>query len=290
MNQNLKNWMQSHFADIVISLLAAAAAAILLINEPSVHPTSKMPNEKCKEERGIAASSQSAKVVEVEDSKGVDIIIPGSFDSDGISRSTARLKLAENATLPPGTHLTTSTTGLARQTDGVSLPEEQVASTARVGPSGRTVFLAVCVAPRYGEVSAFGSYAGAAGLDDSRVLGGNVPIVIHVKYPYMNRVGLAALLSACAGLIWARVVRRGDAGLQADSNHSQWVLLVVSVAAGIACVFSVDKLVWDPKEWQGTSSEYWDLVVAASGAVIAAVPTLQSLLSHVTKANSETSH
>lgn len=280
--------MLLHYADVVILLLAAAATCFLVINEPSVSPTGENPNVKCKGDEGVIASPGPLKIAEVEDSAGIDITIPKSFDGDGILTATARMNVAESAKLAPGARLATSNTDLIRQTDGVSLPEGQVASSAQVGRGGRTVTLTVCVAPRYGEVSEFGPYSGAASLDDPRAMGGNVPVVIHVKYPYMNRVGLAALFAAYAGLIWARLVRRGDQGLRADSDQSQWSLLVVSVAAGIACLFSVDKLVWDPKDWQGSSSEYLDLVVAACGAVIAAVPTLQALMSHIGKADSGT--
>ncbi|MFE5924173.1 hypothetical protein [Streptomyces sp. NPDC056468] len=284
--KSLTKWMRLHYADVVILLLAVAATCFLLINEPSVTPTGESPNVKCKDDGGVTVSPDPLKIAEVEDSTGIDITIPKNFDGDGILTATTRMKLEESATLPPGSRLATSSTGLIRQTDGVSLPEDQVSSSAQVGRSGRTVTLTVCVAPRYGEVSAFGPYSGTASLDDPRVMGGNVPVAIHVKYPYMNRVGLAALFAAYAGLIWARLVRRGDQGLRTDSDQAQWALLVVSVAAGLACLFSVDKLVWDPKDWQGSSSEYWDLVVAASGAVIAAVPTLQALMSHISKDDS----
>lgn len=56
--------------------------------------------------------------------------------------------------------------------------------------------------------------------------------------------------------------------------------LAVSIAAGLACFGAVKTLVWDPKDWQGTTSDYVALVIAAGGAVIAAAPTARAALSH----------
>jgi hypothetical protein len=171
--------------------------------------------------------------------------------------------------------------------DGDVLRDDQVTSVAHVGRDGQTVTVTVCVAPRSGEVSGSGKYVGATSLDDPRARGANVPVEIHITYPYVNRVLLWALLAALAGLVWTWLIRETDK--RVSTPQEPWTLtLGVQIASLLVAVPVVISLVIDNHDWTGKLSSYVALAVAVGGAVIAAAPTFRALFGQVGKGSGDT--
>ncbi len=103
--------------------------------------------------------------------------------------------------LAAGTILCTQASDFVR-TDGIVLPATQISSQAVVSNDGQAVTMRIWVAPRYEQLSGFGSYSGTISLNDSRAAGASVPVRIDVQYPFINRIAICGLLLAYAGLVW----------------------------------------------------------------------------------------
>src|SRR5262249_10624312 len=127
---------------------------------------------------------------------------------DGISRRRQSAPLAiQKGNLCPDKTLRASIGDLVRS-DGASLPPSQVRVWGQVDNTGTHVTMYVSVAPRYGQVSGFGSYSGVVTLSDPRAIGGNVLVNVHILYPSIGIVIVLifSFLAAFGGFTWAWLV------------------------------------------------------------------------------------
>lgn len=257
-------------AIVIVVGLAIGVAYAAWHNEPDV-----VPNPAGCAPRAAAPETtrEGVAVADATGSQRIDIVVPANGHTRH-GRSPA-LAIQGNSTLPAGTPLAMSTTEFRRD-DGDVLSDPQVTSVAQVGRDGRTVTIIVCVSPRLGEVSGYGKYVGATSLDDPRARGANVPIDIHITYPFVNRVLAWSLLAALAGLFWASLVRRS--GQRVAQPRDSWMFtLGIGIASLLVAVPVIIKLVIDNPDWSGKLSSYVSLAVAVGGTVIAAAPTVRAL-------------
>lgn len=180
-----------------------------------------------------------------------------------------------------GTILCTTPSDFIRS-DGLILPANQISSQAVVSNDGGNVTVRVWVAPRYRQVSGFGSYSGTVSLNDSRASGADVPVRINVLYPYVNRVLLWGLLLACAGLTWGLLVRKADKYLPgSDENGPFFANLALRVAVLATSVPIINIQVLSKPGWTGALSQYLALGGLVGAAAIAATPSFRALVSRV---------
>ena len=195
-----------------------------------------------------------------------------------ISQSSS---LAINGTLAPGTFLCTDTSDLVRG-DGQTLPANQVASWAQVDHTGTHVTVFVKVAPRFIIVSGFGGYSGTVFLDDSRAIGANVPVSVHVEYYDAARPMAWAVVAAFGGFIWAWFIHRHLSG--GRDPQPFWASLTLRVAVLlVATAPVVNAQVLTNPDWDGSLSRYITLASLAGAAAIAATPTLYVITSRISK-------
>jgi len=275
--RRLRAWVDGH-PNYVIGAGAVVVALLALATSPSVAGH---------DEAGCRAVGPSdgttTEPATISDPPAADVPLEILIDRDGAAenRKTAPLTVLSGVVMARG-HLSVSTTDLARS-DGLIMPAAQVTSWGEVNESATAVVIHVCVDPRLGGVSDPGRYLGSAYLDDPRASGGVVPLVVHIQYPYLNRVLLIALVAALGGLIWASVIHAAAAGSEpARLRPSGTSLLVVRVAAMLAAVPVVLAIVVNNRDWQGDLPQYLALTTAVGGAVIAATPTLRALASRTT--------
>lgn len=261
----------------IVGLILAAGCVAWVVDAPLSPSTSAQP--PC---TNVTPPGQADTGVTIADAVGagnaIDIVVPRS---GGVRTGrSGTLGIQGDATLPPGTQLATDVSELRRE-DGLVLPDNQVGSSASVTRNGREVAVVLCVAPRFGQISGFGRYAGVVTLDDPRARGATVPVTVHVQYPYLNRVLFWTLLAAVGGVIWTWLIRHGDAKIQAEPDEPGGRTLGIRIAAIFVAVPVVVTLVLDNRDWTGDLSSYVALATAAGAAVIAVAPTLRALASRI---------
>jgi hypothetical protein len=170
------------------------------------------------------------------------------------------------------------------RSDGATLPAFQVTSNAVVSNNGRDITISLSVAPRYRVIGGYGRYTGSVSLNDSRAVGGSVPVTIDVYYPDVDLVALLGLLLSYAGLIWGLLVRLADRGVQTSGEgelfFANMALRVAVIATSIPIINA--QAISNPS-WTGSFSDFIKLGGVVAAAAIAATPSLRAIVSRMHK-------
>jgi hypothetical protein len=275
-------------ANAVTVILLLGAILFAYATDPNVIPN-KMPPpvptalSKSTCPKAGHKSARTARRAKVSDASGATAALNIFIGRAGGPQQRASTPLAvQSRSLPAGAFLCTATSDLVRD-DGESLPANQVKSWAQVDNDGGHVTIFVSVAPRYLQLSDFGGYTGTVALDDARATGGNVALNVHVPYPYVNRVLIATIIAAVAGLTWAWFIHTTSVGT-IEAQEQFWPSLALRVAVVAAAIPVLNAQVLTNPDWKGDLSQYIGLVTLAGAAAIAATPTLRALVSRVGRA------
>jgi hypothetical protein len=273
-------------SNIVIGMLVIAGAAVAWVVGPIVTPIPGAPlGMPCQQVGGMTRTGLAVSRDKVSNATGTLIISVGRAGYEERRESSPLAVQIGKGRFAGGTISCTTASDFVRS-DGQVLPADQVTSEALVTNNGDAVIVRVSVAPRYGQVSGFGSYSGTVSLDDSRASGANVLVRIDVEYPYVNRVLLCGLLLACAGLIWGLLVRIADKDLPSqDRNEPFFANLALRVAVLATAVPIVNAQVLSNPSWTGSLSQYIRLGGLVGAAAIAATPSLRALVSRLPSAS-----
>jgi hypothetical protein len=267
-------------ATIVIVLALAVGGLLSLLKGPALAVfTAPRDNPRQAVSGQVCTVPTKAGPVKVSDASGTNATLNIFIGRGGgpVERQTS--PLAINGTLTPGTILCTAISDLVRG-DGQTLPANQVASWAQVDNTGTHATVFVKVAPRFDFVSGFGGYSGTASLDDSRAIGANVPVNVHVQYYDAIRPVIWAVVAAFGGFIWAWFVHRRL--MKGPDPQPFWASLILRVAVLLVAAPVVNAQVLSNPDWDGSLSRYITLATLAGGAAIAATPTLYAVISKVT--------
>ena len=143
---------------------------------------------------------------------------------------------------------------------------------------GTHVTIYVVVAPRYRYVSGFGGYTGTVSLDDSRAVGANVPVDVHVEYYDIAHPVAWALVAAFGGFVWAWFIHRHLTN--PPDPQPFWASLTLRVAVLLVATGPVvNAQVLSNPDWEGSLSQYITLASLAGAAAIAAAPTFRVITS-----------
>lgn len=267
---------------IILGIIVGYGFVFGWIRQPHIVPSGGPPvavHHGCTN----AASSGSAatQALKVSDASGPTPTLNIFIGRGGNIQERQSAPLAiQKGSLCPGETLTATIGDLVRS-DGQTLPANQVAVWGQVDTAGTHVTMWVDAAPRYRQVSGFGGYSGTVALADSRAVGGNVPVSVHVLYPDINLVLAFSLLSAFGGFTWALLVH--DLGKTKDTPppaHYDYFLrnLILRIAVLLAAAIPVvNAQVLTNPDWQGDLSHYITLATLAGAAAIALTPTLRAL-------------
>jgi hypothetical protein len=283
-------WIRKHgeaASNIATAVLVIAGVIGAWAVNPAVKPIGPAPNKSTCPLTGQATAKKVKKAAplpgRVSGARSTLIIFVGRDGNEEYRESSPLTIQNGQKRFAAGTLLCTSTSDFVRS-DGLILPANQISSQAVVSNDGENVTVRVWVAPRYGQVSGFGSYSGTVSLNDSRATGASVPVRINVQYPYVNRVLLWGLLLACAGLIWGLMVRKADKALpDTDDNGSFFANLALRIAVLATAVPIINVQVLSKPGWTGTLSQYLTLGGLVGAAAIAATPSFRALVSQIPK-------
>jgi hypothetical protein len=270
-------------AVLVMMVIVATATSVLAFATGHRVPASgRAPGNPC----AAAAAAPSARaagaqvvVADASTDNGTVAVFTGR-DDDAATRQSEQLAVADGS-LKPNECLGTSVSGLARS-DGLSIPGSQVSSWAESDNTGTRVTVFIEVSPRYGTVTPPGGYTGNVYLDDVRATGGNVPVNIHIAYPYVWRAAMACVAAAWTGFFWAWLVSLArPAGGPAPDNMF-WLCIVLQLAVLVVVPLPVlDARVLTDPDWTGGVTQYVILAVLAGGGALAITPTLRALVDRV---------
>jgi hypothetical protein len=267
-------------ATIVIVLALAVGGLLSLLKGPAL-AVFAAPRDNPRQAVSVQACTVPTKAgpVKVSDASGTNATLNIFIGRGGgpVERQTS--PLAINGTLTPGTILCTAISDLVRG-DGQTLPANQVASWAQVDNTGTHATVFVKVAPRFDFVSGFGGYSGTASLDDSRAIGANVQVNVHVQYYDAIRPVIWAVVAAFGGFIWAWFIHRRL--MKVSDPQPFWASLILRVAVLLVAAPVVNAQVLSNPDWDGSLSRYITLATLAGGAAIAATPTLYAVISKIT--------
>jgi len=271
------DWRERSATAVILFLLALGVSLAWLIGPTlavlqSDNPNALVPASAC------VTHQTSTALVKVSSASGPTATLNVFIGRGGgqVQRQTSPLTI-QSGSLPPGTALCTSTSDFVRA-DGEALPSNQVASWARVSNDGTHVTIYVVVAPRYRYVSGFGGYTGTVSLDDSRAVGANVPVDVHVEYYDIAHPVAWALVAAFGGFVWAWFIHRHLTN--PPDPQPFWASLTLRVAVLLVATGPVvNAQVLSNPDWEGSLSQYITLASLAGAAAIAAAPTFRVITS-----------
>lgn len=270
-------------ADALIAALVIGGAVFCLWIEPAVAPQKPAPQASGCPAAGHLGGSRTAAPVraQVQGSRSPLVIVIGAGGRRQ-QRNSGPLAISTPGShpLPARTILCTQASDFVR-TDGIVLPANQISSQAVVSNSGQDVILRIWVAPRFQQVSGFGTYSGTISLNDARAIGASIPVKIEVQYPFLNRVALCGLLLAYAGLVWGLLVRVADRDLSFNRNEPFFANLALRIAVLATAVPIINAQVLSNPAWTGTLGGYIKLGGVVGAAAIAATPSLRAIVSRL---------
>jgi hypothetical protein len=270
---------------IILVLIAVGGISFAWILASPVVPSDAqpvVPPRDCADSAQSSASStgQPMKVSDASGSAATLNLFVSRGGNDPMRRSVPLA--VQKGRLCSGGILTASIGDLVRS-DGETLPTNQVAVWGRVDSTGTHVTIWVHVNPRYGHVSGFGSYSGIVSLDDSRAVGANVPVDVHVLYPNISWVLTFSLIAAFAGFTWAWLLHdlrevADERVPESKANDFFWRNMILRVAVLVAAAIPiVNAQVLTNPDWEGDLTQYIALASLAGGAAIALTPTFRTL-------------
>ena len=292
----MRNWRQfaadtarSEVAAVLVMMVIVAVVSSVLafVMDRPVPASGKAPANPCASaDAAAAAAPASAGAARA---SGPQVVVADSStdngtmavftdrDDDAAERQSTQLAV-EDGSLKPDECLGTSVSDLARP-DGQSIPGSQVSSWAETDNTGTRVTVYLEVSPRYGTVTPAGGYMGNVYLDDVRATGGNVPVDIHVAYPYVWRAAMLCFAAAWAGFFWAWLVNLTKPAVAPPPGNMFWLYIVLQLAVLVVVPLSVlDALVLTNPDWAGSVTQYVILAILAGGGALATTPTLRALV------------
>ena len=276
----------SEVAAVLATMMLVAVVTIVLgiFMDAPVSANGKAPSIQCATPpvSAAAAPNPSANsLVRVSDASGATgtLSVYTGRANETVQRQSILLSV-QNGQLPANACLATAVSDLVRS-DGQAIPASQVASWAQVDNTGTRVTVFIQVSPRYGIVTAAGGYTGSVYLDDARATGGNVPVDVHVEYPFLWRAAMFCVAAAWIGFFWAWLVNLTKASDTPTTNRF-WLYVVLQLAVLTVVSFPVlNAQVLTNPDWTGDLSQYITLATLAGGGALAATPTLRALIDRV---------
>jgi hypothetical protein len=265
-------------------LVAVVTIVLGIFMDAPVSANGKAPSIQCATPpvSAAAAPNPSANsLVRVSDASGATgtLSVYTGRANETVQRQSILLSV-QNGQLPANACLATAVSDLVRS-DGQAIPASQVASWAQVDNTGTRVTVFIQVSPRYGIVTAAGGYTGSVYLDDARATGGNVPVDVHVEYPFLWRAAMFCVAAAWIGFFWAWLVNLTKASDTPTTNRF-WLYVVLQLAVLTVVSFPVlNAQVLTNPDWTGDLSQYITLATLAGGGALAATPTLRALIDRV---------
>jgi hypothetical protein len=276
----------SEVAAVLATMMLVAVVTIVLaiFMDAPVSANGKAPSNLCAAPPVSAAAApnpSTSSLVRVSDASGANgtLSVYTGRGNETVQRQSTLLSV-QNGQLPANACLATAVSDLVRS-DGQTIPASQVASWAQVDNTGTRVTVFVQLSPRYGTVTAAGGYTGSVYLDDARATGGNVPVDIHVEYPFLWRAAMFCLAAAWVGFYWAWLVNLTKASDTPTTNRF-WLYVTLQLAVLTVVSFPVlNAQVLTNPDWTGDLSQYITLATLAGGGALAATPTLRALIDRV---------
>ena len=278
----------SEVAAVLATMMLVAVVTIVLgiFMDAPVSANGKAPSIQCATPPVSAAAAaapnpSASSLVRVSDASGATgtLSVYTGRANETVQRQSTLLSV-QNGQLPANACLATAVSDLVRS-DGQAIPASQVASWAQVDNTGTRVTVFIQVSPRYGTVTAAGGYTGSVYLDDARATGGNVPVDIHVEYPFLWRAAMLCVAAAWIGFFWAWLVNLTKVSDTPTTNRF-WLYVVLQLAVLTVVSFPVlnGQVLTNP-DWTGDLSQYITLATLAGGGALAATPTLRALIDRV---------
>ena len=276
----------SEVAAVLATMMLVAVVTIVLgiFMDAPVSANGKAPSIQCATPPVSAAAApnpSASSLVRVSDASGATgtLSVYTGRANETVQRQSILLSV-QNGQLPANACLATAVSDLVRS-DGQAIPASQVASWAQVDNTGTRVTVFIQVSPRYGIVTAAGGYTGSVYLDDARATGGNVPVDVHVEYPFLWRAAMFCVAAAWIGFFWAWLVNLTKASDTPTTNRF-WLYVVLQLAVLTVVSFPVlNAQVLTNPDWTGDLSQYITLATLAGGGALAATPTLRALIDRV---------
>jgi hypothetical protein len=268
----------------VMMLVGVVTIVLAIFMDAPVSANGKPPANQCAMPPVSAAAApnpSASSLVRVSDASGANgtLSVYTGRGNETVQRQSTQLSV-QNGQLPANACLATAVSDLVRS-DGQAIPASQVVSWAQVDNTGTRVTVFIQLSPRYGTVTAAGGYAGSVYLDDARATGGNVPVDIHVEYPFLWRAAMLCIAAAWVGFFWAWLVNLTKASDTPTSNRF-WLYVTLQLAVLTVVSFPVfNAQVLTNADWTGDLSQYITLATLAGGGALAATPTLRALIDRV---------
>jgi hypothetical protein len=267
-------------AVLVMMVLVALTTGLLafFVDNPA-SANGKAPTNPCTSMIAAAPAGTTTAAVHVSDYSGTNgaLAVYTTRANDTIRRMTTLT--VQSGSLPAGKCFATAVSDLVRS-DGTVIPAGQITSWAKSDSTGTRVTVDLEVSPRYLSVSGAGGYTGTVYLDDFRTVGGNVPVDVHIEYPYLWRAAMLCFAAAWVGFFWAWLINLTIANMQTSDKF--WLYIVLQLAVLIVVSFPVlNAQVLTNPDWTGDLSQYIALATLAGGAALAATPTLRALIDKV---------
>ena len=233
----------SEVAAVLATMMLVAVVTIVLgtFMDAPVSANGKAPSNQCATPPVSAAAApnpSASSLVRVSDASGATgtLSVYTGRANDTVQRQSILLSV-QNGQLPANACLATAVSDLVRS-DGQAIPASQVASWAQVDNTGTRVTVFIQVSPRYGTVTAAGGYTGSVYLDDARATGGNVPVDVHVEYPFLWRAAMFCVAAAWIGFFWAWLVNLTKVSDTPTTNRF-WLYVVLQLAVLTVVSFSL---------------------------------------------------
>ena len=268
----------------MMMLVAVVTIVLAIFMDDPVSANGKPPSNQCAAPpvaAAVAPGQSTSSLVRVSDASGANgtLAVYTGRGNDTAKRQSTPLSV-QNGQLPANACLATAVGDLVRS-DGQAIPASQVATWAQVDNTGTRVTVYIQLSPRYGTVTAAGGYTGSVYLDDARATGGNVPVDIHVEYPFLWRAAMLCIAAAWIGFFWAWLVNLTKASDTPTANRF-WLYVILQLAVLTVVSFPVlNAQVLTNPDWTGDLSQYITLATLAGGGALAATPTLRALIDRV---------
>ena len=265
---------------VMLVLVPLTTGLLALFGDDPVSANGQAPAKPCAVSSTAGSAGAASAPVRVADSSGANgtLAVYTGRANDTVKRQSTPLSV-QNGSLPHNSCLSTAVSDLLRS-DGQAIPVTQVSSWALTDNTGTRVTVYIQLSPRFGTVTAAGGYTGTVYLDDARAVGANVPVDIHVEYPYLWRAAMLCIAAAWIGFFWAWLIKLNESN--APTSNKFWLYLVLQVAVLIIVPFTVLNVqVLSNPDWTGDLSQYIALASLAGGAALAATPTLRALIDGV---------
>jgi hypothetical protein len=268
----------------MMMLVGVVTIVLAIFMDAPVSANGKPPANQCVMPPVSAAAApnpSASSLVRVSDASGANgtLSVYTGRGNETVQRQSTQLSV-QNGQLPANACLATAVSDLVRS-DGQAIPADQVVSWAQVDNTGTRVTVFIQLSPRYGTVTAAGGYTGSVYLDDARATGGNVPVDIHVEYPFLWRAAMLCIAAAWVGFFWAWLVNLTKASDTPTSNRF-WLYVTLQLAVLTVVSFPVfNAQVLTNADWTGDLSQYITLATLAGGGALAATPTLRALIDRV---------